>query len=227
MSNKPIKVTDQNKPWNRKKEPSDHKAKSREMKKTILIVTEGQTEELYFKSFPIITSFKVKAVNLEGQSKLKLINLTEGIVEESHIEYDEIWCVFDMDFKNGAKELSEFDNAISQGQSKGYKIAYSNDAFEVWFYLHYSYNDQKNIRSYYYKELGKYWNMNYEDEGKKYAFCERIYEILEEDNNASQENAIRWASKLHTSQKDLAYHQQNPVTTVYQLVETLNKNLKP
>ncbi len=227
MSNKPVKVTDQGKPWNRKKKASDHQSESRNMKKTILIVTEGQTEELYFKSFPVITSFNVEAVNLEGQSKLKLIELTEDITEKSHIEYDEIWCVFDMDLNKGAKELSEFDNAIDQGQSKGYKIAYSNDSFEVWFYLHYNYNDQENIRKYYYKELGKYWSMDYEREGKKRTFCQKIYEILEEDSNASQEKAIKWACKLHTSQKNLVYHQQNPVTTVYQLVELLNENLKP
>lgn len=227
MSNKPVKVTDQNKSWNRKKSPSSYRVEKFETKKTILIVTEGQTEELYFKSFPVLTSYKVEAVDLKGQSKLKLIESTEAIVESAVVEYDEIWCVFDMDVKQGEREFSDFDNAITQGESLGFKIAYSNDSFELWFYLHYNYNDIQNTRKFYYQELGKFWGMNYEKDGKRRTFCEQVYSRLEEDSQAAQENAIRWAEMLHTNQMKAPYHQQNPVTTVYLLVKELNKNLKP
>lgn len=220
---KAIKKTDRKKPWLKKAKPSLYQIETKEPNKTILIVGEGQTEKLYFESFPVLT-LTVKVVDLKGQTKLKLIESTQSIIENSEYKYDEIWCVFDMDFKQGEKEFADFDNAIEKGKSLGYKIAYSNDCFELWFYLHYNYLEQKNHRTFYYKALSEKWNFNYEKFGKLYKFSKTIYERLENDENASQEKAIQRAKKLFKKQLHLVYHQQNPITLVYQLVEYLNDN---
>jgi len=222
---KSIKVTDikAQKPWLKKVNASPYIVESIETNKTILIVGEGQTEKLYFESFPVLT-LTVEAIDLKGQSKLKLIESTTYIIENSKTKYDEVWCVFDMDVKQKEKEFSDFDNAITKGKSLGYNIAYSNDSFELWFYLHFNYTEQKNHRTFYYKFLGKQWNLNYEKDGKTYKFCQSIYSKLETDKNASQENAIIKSEKLFESQKHLPYHQQNPITMVYELVKHLNEN---
>lgn len=221
-----IKHTDIDKPWNRKIKTSQYNIDSRPIPKTILIVCEGQTEELYFKSFPVLT-LTVEAHNLEGQTKLQLVEATKGIIEQSDKQYEEVWCVFDMDVKRGEKEFADFDNSIHKALELNYKVAYSNDAFELWFYLHYQYTDAKNLRTFYYTELGKLWNINYQKDGKTYGFSNLIYQKLLDDNKSSQPNAIKRAKKLLDDRKELAYHVQNPVTTVYQLVETLNNNLRP
>jgi len=166
----------------------------------------------------------VEAIDLGGQSKLKLIEMTESIIANSKKKYDEVWCVFDMDIKQGKKEFADFDNAIKSGEAKGYNIAYSNDAFELWFYLHYNFTDQASHRKFYYKALGELWNCNYEKIGKSYEFCQNLYGRLESDKNASQEEAIKRADQLFKSQLQLDYHKQNPVTLVYELVKFLNKN---
>jgi len=191
------------------------------------IVCEGQTEKLYFESFPVL-SLTVEAIDLGGQAKLKMIESTSAIINSSEKEYDEVWCVFDMDIKKGKKEFADYDNAIEKAkiQKPEYKVAYSNDAFELWFYLHYAYTDQQNLRKFYYDELSKKWNINYVRDGKKYKFCLQIYEILQKDENSSQEEAIKRAEKLYNNQQDLTYHKQNPVTLVYKLVEFLNDNLR-
>ncbi len=219
------KKTDRKKAWLRKANSSKYKIGSKDLNKTILIVGEGQTEKLYFESFPVLT-LTVKAIDLGGQSKIKLIESTESIIKNNDIEYDEVWCVFDMDIKHGEKEFSDFDNAIKSGIAKGYKIAYSNDCFEVWFYLHYYYTDQKNHRKFYYKALGKQWNCNYENDGKKYSFCKNLYSLLKDDSSASQENAIKRSKTLYNLQADLDYHKQNPITKVFELVEFLNLNCR-
>jgi hypothetical protein len=138
----------------------------------------------------------------------------------------EVWCVFDMDVKRGADEFADFDNAITRAFHLGYKVAYSNDAFELWFYLHFDLTNSQHLRTFYYAELGKRLGINYIKEGKKYAFCSRIYDILKNDSNSSQENAIKRARSLFVSQESLPYHQQNPATKVYELVEELNRNLR-
>ena len=212
----------QQKPWLKREKPSIYAIETRDTYKTILIVCEGQTEELYFKSFPVHT--RIKVVELGGQSKLKLIESTLSIIENENKTYDEVWCVFDMDYRQGGKEFADFDNAIKKGRELDYNIAYSNDAFELWFYLHYEYNDQKNHRTFYYQQLGKKWEVNYEKAGKTYSFCRQNYSRLENDINASQEKAIERAKKLYENQQDLPFHQQNPVTLVYKLVLLLNEN---
>lgn len=222
---KAIKFTDRkaNKPWLIKAGPSVYELETKEPNKIILVVCEGQSEKLYFESFPVVT-LTVEAIDLGGQSKLKLIEATEEIVKYSEKKYDEIWCVFDMDVKKGAREFADFDNAITSGQAKGFHIAYSNDVFELWFYLHYYYTDHENHRQFYYEELGRFWNCNYEKVGKTHKFCNNIYERLENDSKASQEKAISRADKLFTNQAHLEYHNQNPVTLVYKLVTFLNEN---
>ena len=222
---KSIKVTDikAQKPWLKKAKPSVYKIETKATNKTILIICEGQTEKLYFESFPVLT-LTVEVVDLEGQSKLKLIESANAIIEQNDKEYDEVWCVFDMDIKQGKKELSDYDNAINKGKKLGFNIAYSNDAFELWFYLHYQYTEQKNHRKYYYQTLSNKWNINYEKDGKKRKFCLAIYNRLEEDELASQNKAIERADKLFKRQQHLIYHEQNPVTLVYELVKFLNKN---
>lgn len=222
---KAIKITDKRaqKAWLKKVRPSEYEIETKEPNKTILIVGEGQSEKLYFESFPVLT-LTVEAIDLGGQSKLKLIEVTENIISTSKKKYDEVWCVFDMDIKQGEKEFADFDNAIESGKAKGYNIAYSNDAFELWFYLHYNFTDQANHRKFYYKALGDLWDCNYEKVGKSYEFCQNLYKRLESDKNASQAEAISKATKLYESQSQLDYHKQNPVTLVYKLVKFLNDN---
>ena len=221
---KAIKKTDikAKKPWLKKVNSSLYEIEIEETGKTILIVGEGQTEKLYFESFPVLT-LTVEAVDLKGQSKLKLIESTTSIIENSNIKYDEVWCVFDMDFKQGEKEFSDFDNAIDKGKSLKYNIAYSNDSFELWFYLHFQYTEQKHHRTFYYKYLGEKWDLNYAKDGKAYKFCKEIYSKLENDKSASQIKAIARADKLLKKQSILPFHQQNPISLVYELVNYLNR----
>jgi len=224
-STKAIKLTDEDKAWNKKVQPSSYKIETIPINKTILIVCEGQSEKLYFESFPVL-GVKIKAIDLKGQAKLKLVESTKEIIKNAEEEYNEVWCVFDMDVKRGADEFADFDNSISKALLLGYKVAYSNDSFELWFYLHYNYTDTQNLRTFYYTELGKRFGINYVEDGKKYDFCLKIYDILINDRSSSQEEAIKRARSLFEQQENLPFHQQNPNTKIYELVEELNRNLR-
>jgi hypothetical protein len=224
MSAKPIKKTDQLAGWNRKVSLSKSAIGSRNIAKKFLIVCEGQTEEIYFKSFPISTA--TVTAKGTGKTKMTLVKHAEQLAKEDN--YDEIWCVFDMDINYADQEnqRNDFNSAIQQCQeTKKFKVAYSNDCFELWFYLHFNYTDQQHHRSFYYQKLREFWSINYEDKGKELDFCKTIYHKLQE-SNCSQEEAIKRAEKLHQIQNDKLPCDQNPITTVYELVKELNKYLK-
>ena len=220
-----IKNTDikAGKPWLKKVTAFKYPIESIAKRKRFLIVCEGQTEELYFKSFPVLAA-NVKSVH-QGVSKSSLIECVADYLTDEN--YDEIWCVFDMDYKAGKNgQYDDFDNAIQSAVKLGYKCAYSNDAFELWFVLHYQFLDQRQLRTFFFRALSKYWNLNYEKDGKKRAFALSIYKLLLDNLNSDQSAAIQNAKKLHESQAEKAYHLQNPVTTVYLLVQELNLHLR-
>ena len=103
--------------------------------KRILIVGEGvNTEPSYFEKFRI-PGVKVVAVGL-GESTRKLVKDVEGVRSEEEKKqgrpFDEIWVVFDKD------SFKDFEQAIKEAKDKGYGVAYSNQAIEYWFILHFN-----------------------------------------------------------------------------------------
>jgi hypothetical protein len=223
-----VKKSDGNKAWLKRREPAKYKIGKLNPHKRILIVCEGQTEKLYFESFPVIAVI-VTCLDMGGQTKKKLVEeCAKRIIEykRDHIIFDEIWCVFDMDKEKGEKEFADYDTSIYMAEKKKYKVAYSNDSFELWFYLHYQYTDQQNLRAFYYEQLSYLWGYNYAVMGKTASKCKGNYRRLENDERADQEKAIQRAKRLYEEQNHLLFHEQNPVTTVYKLVMSLNENMK-
>jgi hypothetical protein len=107
--------------------------KTRETRKRFLIVCEGEkTEVNYFKAFTVPKKIEV-TVRGEGKNSLSLVNKAIQIIDnlKKDDSFDQIWCVFDKD--NCSKE--QFNQAEGLAKQKNIKIAYSNEAFEIWFIL--------------------------------------------------------------------------------------------
>jgi len=220
MSRKPIKKGDQKKAWNIASQSKKRTTATREKKKAVLICCEGYTEKWYFESIEV-TGIDVEAIGL-GQSKNKLVETT--ITKKKKKAYDQVWVVFDMDAKGEAGEQQDFDTAIVKAIHNDIKVAYSNDAFELWYYLHLQYTDEQHHRTFYYEKLSDFCGFNYATKGKKRRNAIKLIEKLKIDANSSKGEAIKRARKLHEERCDLPPHQQNPVTIVFALVEELEKN---
>jgi RloB-like protein len=219
-----VKPNDKGKDWY-KKQNGARPERDITIKKTFLIYCEGKnTEPEYFKSFPVTTQTEVKAIGL-GRSRTALVEKVIELIAK--IEYDkdqEIWVVFDRDVKYDYQEQEDkdFNEAISLANGSGIKCAYSNDCFELWFLLHYDYLESSLHRNDIYEKLSDKLGFNYEKAGKSKDFVKRLYLLFQD----RLPYAIRNAKKLHKSHSNKEYHLQNPCTTVYQLVEALNENLR-
>ena len=126
---------------------------------------------------------------------------------------DQLWCVFDCDDNKD----SELQAAISYSEEHGYKIAYSNPAFEYWYLLHFE------KRNGYLKDsatvIDILKNKRYlENYGKSVDVFE---ELLEHQPEAIQYAKER-VERLTRDQVAVICRDSNPVTTVYELVEFLN-----
>jgi hypothetical protein len=121
--------------------------------------------------------------------------------------YIEVWCVFDKD----DFPVEQFINAIMLAGKNQIKCAYSIEAFELWYMLHYNFYDTALSRSLYKEKLSELLGKTYlkNDEG--------MYQILQKRKSTALQNARR----LYTLQHNRSFTEQNPITTVFKLVERL------
>lgn len=199
---------------------------------SFLIVTEGEkSEPLYLQG--IVKQIKksiggnVKLMEVptfeirgEGCSTCKLVEKTEEIVKKAKVLYQNIWVVFDKD------DFQDFDEAIVEGTKKGYQLAWSNQSFEYWAYLHFFYSDSALHRDEWCKKLDAIFSERKLGGGKYQKNAHDLYEQL-----ASSEGlviAIKHAKRRMSIFKgdQMRPSQFDPGTTMHLLMEDLNKFLE-
>ncbi|MEG3907527.1 RloB family protein [Microcoleus sp. w2-18bC1] len=189
---------------------SPRKVDTREVKQRFLIVCEGsKTEPNYFRSFRVPKNVVEVDVHGLGEDPSRLVRSATDLKNKDGDDYDQIWCVFDRD----SFPLENFNNAISSARSQGFSVAYSNEAFELWYILHFEYLNTGIPRKDYIRKLSLLLGKKYEKNS------ETIYnELLDK-----QPNAIRNAEKLLTEYDPHVPAKDNPSTTVHLLVQELNR----
>jgi len=177
----------------------------------ILIVTEGITEERYFKA--LRTDLRINA-------KVEISKSKYGTDPKSVVEYakylsrkekqygdiyDKTWCVYDRD------EHQKFKDANIQARDLKFEVAFSNPCFELWYLIHFQ-NQEAHIERDEVVENLKQYIPDYD----KTKDC---YEKLKKYQN----DAIVHAEKLREKHKrENSEETKNPSTTVDLLVKYLN-----
>ncbi|PZV26578.1 MAG: abortive phage infection protein [Snowella sp.] len=136
---------------------SSRKVNIKEVKQRFLIVCEGaKTEPNYFKNFRVPkTVIDVKGV---GENPSRLVQSAIKLKAEADEEYDQIWCVFDRD----DWPPQDFNNAIYKAESHNLKVAYSNEAFELWYVLHFEFLNTGIPRDDYCKKMTRLLGKKYQ-----------------------------------------------------------------
>jgi len=215
-----VKLSDQNKDWHRRRVRSLARKESfRAERKRFLIVCEGgRTEPDYFNAIRRILPRHVVEVVIEGQGMNTITLVREAIKlrnEKSGIDsYDETWVVFDKD----DFPVHDFDNAVKMCKQYRLKPVYSNQAFELWYILHFEARQTGIHRNQYKRILTRHLGETYRKNDA--GMFDKI------NAKGSEAEAIRRAKRLH---KDAPKppSSANPCTTVYALVEELNKFKPP
>ena len=107
-----------------------------------LIVCEGErTEPNYFQALVKDQYSEVRDEKIvgEGRSTCALVKRTLQIKEElerkRELLFDRIWVVFDKD------DFNDFNEAIKLAETYSFNCAWTNEAFELWYFLHFQYLD--------------------------------------------------------------------------------------
>lgn len=196
---------------------------------SFLIVTEGRcTEPLYFKGMQklicekiggVVDVVEIPVIDIygEGCSTGKLIEKTDEIVNKANILYQNIWVVFDKD------DFGDFDQAIKEGIDRGYKVAWSNQSFEYWIFLHFEYSDSALHRNEWNQKLDSKFEQYHLGNGKYQKNYEDIYAML--NSMGGVDAAVKHAKRrMEEFGKEKSKASEfDPGTTVYQLVEELKR----
>ncbi|MCL5995882.1 MAG: RloB family protein [Chloroflexi bacterium] len=185
--------------------------RTREIRQRFLIVCEGQkTEPEYFRAY---ASF-ARVIGAPGDP-IGVVNKAMEVRDQSRIElnirkpYDQIWCVFDRD----DVPTQRFNEAITSANREGFGVAYSNEAFELWYLLHFHYFSTGISRAGYSARLDALLGHHYQKNSRS-----MFRELL-----SKQPDAIRNAQRLLAQYSPCWPAEDNPSTTVHLLVEELNR----
>lgn len=203
----------------RKQEKMDKKRKVavRNMSVSFLIVCEGtRTEPNYFEALIKDRNSDVREVKIEGEGRgtVSLIKQTIAMRDKSKKEFDRVWAVFDKD------DFEDFNDAIKLAAKNHINCAWSNESFELWYYLHFQFLDTGISRSQYIEKIEREIKARTNSPAYKYQKKDpAIFELLQ--NSGDEAQAIRHARKLRKAFAGTDYASHKPCTTVDKLVEEL------
>jgi len=204
------------KPW---ETTPGHRAEATRGRRRVLIVCEDSKSScLYFRAFNIDAErAEVLAVGT-GTNTDSLVEeafARKKSAEQRREPYNQVWSVFDRDDFPSHNYARAFDLA----RANGIKVAWANEAFELWYLLHFNYHDSGISRDAYKQKLAACGIADYDK-----ADAGMYSKVL-----PHQETAIRNAKKLEKHWHELGKRfpeWENPSTAVHKLVEFLNELLE-
>lgn len=185
------------------------------------------TEVRYFEAFPVSREVHV-VVRGEGKNTRSLVAAAVEHANRASPPFDEVWVVYDHDdfgpqrFNQAEKDVRD----LERSRPEVWHTAWSNQAFEVWYVLHFQYFDGKLHRHLVQARLGELLRARC-DRPDGYAKNDpRMYELL----LPYQPQAIEHARRLAMTHGVAPFGtgtpaDADPCTTVFRLVEALNAEI--
>ena len=188
-----------------------------------LIVCEGtKTEPHYFEALinNYISAVREVTIEGEGRATVALVDRTLEIKTElerkNAMSFDRVWVVFDKD------DFDDFNDAIKKAHKLGFQSAWTNEAFELWYYLHFEYLDTGISREDYIEKLEEAFRNKTGDSGFRYRKGNPdIYQMLQQYGR--EDLAKRFAQQLRALYIGTNYATHKPCTMVDKLVEELEQ----
>lgn len=210
------------------REDQKRKKDFRNKRKYYLIVCEGEkTEPNYFEGLKedlpkgVLTYYHI---DIEGTGRntqsladeaLRLKKLYE---QESNRPIDRLWLVFDRD----SFPANDFNSTVLRCYNSKPEIgcAWSNEAFELWYLLHFHFYNHGMSRKDYQDSIEENLKPFLGNDYRYKKNSPEMYTLLKEYGNL--DDAIRNAKRLVANfEEKLDYSNHNPCTMVWKLIEEL------
>ena len=178
----------------------------REPCKVILIICEGDSEEIYFNNFNKRewNCIRIRTPNSSYTDPVNLVEFAKR--QKQNLNPETTWCVFDIESKS-----QEVIDKTVRNAGKGINVITSNPCFELWFLLHF-----QHVSS----------NLNVTDTIQMlknhisdYKKGNDIFKLIEDKTQVALSNSRRLNGN-HISHRLNRYDIRcNPSTQIYQIIE--------
>jgi len=211
----------------RERQEARRQINSKPKRKRYLIVCEGEkTEPNYFEALKLalpkgvleVVDFRIIGEGFNTESLVQqAISLRAKWESESGRTIDKLWVVFDKDSFLPAA----FNNAIQLcTNTPKTEAAWSNEAFEIWYLLHFEFYNTGITRDTYKQRI----QTNFRNNGLvDFVYAKNrtdMFDLLSKYGNMKL--AIKHSKRLEHSYNGAGnFANQNPCTTVYKLVVEL------
>lgn len=212
----------------RARKESKRRVEFKSKRKFYLIVCEGEkTEPNYFESLKSSLPkgvLELTNIDIDGTGRNTMSIIQEAVKLQKRYEdkylrtIDRVWAVFDKD----SFPDRNFNNAINKGENSTPKIncAWTNEAFELWYLLHFNYYNTPIQREQYQRLIEKeVINASGKTDFKYEKNSTTMFQIL--NRFGCQDRAIQNATKLEALYYDRSYAKHNPCTKVHILIKEL------
>ena len=193
------------------------RAPFRVAKEEVLVVCGGQTEQIYFNAFKQVFRPSLgNVIVVTAVAAKHPMQIVEYAIKAKQRKdsYNVIWCVFDKD------DFKDFDVAITFAQRNNIGVAFSNQAFEVWFINHRRLLDSAMHRNKYMDELSKLLAFQYDKSKNTIAkVCDTL--LTEEQVKTAIANARLGYERHMTESVPTKPSAFESCTTVYLLAKSL------
>jgi hypothetical protein len=185
---------------------------SQPRRKVLILCEDSKSSCFYFRAFPIDPK-RVQVLTIGTGAN------TDSLVEDAiqrkteacrrHEPFNEVWCVFDRD----SFPVQNYHRAFELARANRIRIAWTNEAFELWYLLHFNYHDTAISRNAYSTKLLPHFNYDKADD--------TIYHKVIARQEIALHNARR-LEKYWNESGERHPERQNPSTSMHRLVEFLN-----
>jgi hypothetical protein len=204
--------------------PLLRQSRRRAERRTVLVVGEARiTEPEYFHRLKledrVRVAFSVTVKKGRGGSRLQVVQEAVNRKNEPGAEYDESWCVMDVENPNTIEGKRDLMDALALARREGISVCLSNPAIEVWFLAHF-----ERTCKYFVDcdavivDLDRLWRRDISPNGYSKT-DEKIYERL----HSRMEYAVRNARDVRTKdhREKIHTYECNSSTDMYLLVARL------
>lgn len=190
----------------------ERKEKQEDDKNILLIICEGETEEVYFKDIRAKlrdSRLNIIPIDVKGTDTNSLFNEAKKYMIEKNVKIsngDQVWIIFDRDSNTD----HQINMIVEKSKAKSFELGFSNPSFELWFLLHFEYITHRIDNDDLLKRLEKFIE-GYE---KPKSYINTLFP-LNNDAIKRGNDLIRYHEK---DKKNLFHDKSNPISHVVKLL---------
>jgi len=203
-------------PWAPRKDEPRRRGAFRPLRRVLILCEDEKSSKFYFDAFPINRRFFVVQAVGTGYNTDSLIRdaiRRKNAAIKAGTPYSEVYCVFDRD----SFPADNFNSAFALAGANGIKPIWTNEAFELWYLLHFDLIVTAMPRTAYEPRLSKKLDAPYLKNDKK------IYSRVVNRQAKAIQHARRLDRHWIEMQGKCVPEHCNPSTNVHELVAFLNE----